>query len=256
MAPLDFLSHVRTESARFADCLRTVDPAAAVTTCPGWSAADLLWHLTEVQAFWATIVADRLETPEAAGAADTPRPTDYGELHELFDRTTARLLDTLATTPPDTPVWTWAPDRTAGFVLRRQAHEALIHRRDAESVLGSFTPFDTALAADGIDEALRIVFASSGEPTEFTPDGSACRVELTDAPDRWVLRLGTDIDSGADSYSVDAESDGRTPTGATVRAGAADLDLWLWNRSEGGLKVEGDRSVFDRFAAIVAAGIE
>ena len=171
-------------------------------------------------------------------------------------RTTARLLDALTTTPPETPVWTWAPDRTAGFVLRRQAHEALIHRRDAESVLGSFAPLDTPLAADGVDEALRIMFASSDDPAEFTPDGSVCRVELTDAPDRWTLRLGADVGSGNDSYSVDAETTDDSRPDATVRAGAADLDLWLWSRGDSGLSIDGDRSVFDRFAAIVAAGVE
>ena len=62
MDPLPFpayLEHIRTESARFRDVLADCDPAARVPACPDWDAADLLWHLPTVQAFWAEVVRTR-----------------------------------------------------------------------------------------------------------------------------------------------------------------------------------------------------
>ena len=37
---------------------------------------------------------------------------------------------------PAEPAWTWSAEQTVGFTLRRQAHEALIHRLDAEQTAG------------------------------------------------------------------------------------------------------------------------
>ncbi|QNP56765.1 maleylpyruvate isomerase N-terminal domain-containing protein [Tessaracoccus defluvii] len=47
---------IRREAARFAHVLRDVPDAAVVPSCPGWTAADLLWHLTEVHLFWGAVV--------------------------------------------------------------------------------------------------------------------------------------------------------------------------------------------------------
>ena len=44
----------------------------------------------------------------------------------------------------------WADDKTVGYIRRRQAHEALIHRLDAELTAGAVTPLDPDLAADGV----------------------------------------------------------------------------------------------------------
>jgi hypothetical protein len=50
------------------------DLAAAVAGCPGWTVADLAWYVLEVQFFWATVVADRLQDPD--GYTEPPRPAD------------------------------------------------------------------------------------------------------------------------------------------------------------------------------------
>jgi hypothetical protein len=44
--------------------------------------------------------------------------------------------------------------QSLGLFLRRQAHEALIHRLDAELTMGERTPMDADINADGVDEAL------------------------------------------------------------------------------------------------------
>ena len=56
-------------------------------------------------------------------------------------------------------VWSWANDQTAGFSYRRQAHEALIHRLDAELAGGERTAIDARLAADGVGEVLGVTDA-------------------------------------------------------------------------------------------------
>ncbi|WP_338039939.1 maleylpyruvate isomerase N-terminal domain-containing protein [Nocardioides caldifontis] len=54
-----FLAALERESARFLSVLRDADPDARVPSCPGWEAADPLWHLTGVQWFWGSIVEER-----------------------------------------------------------------------------------------------------------------------------------------------------------------------------------------------------
>jgi hypothetical protein len=70
-----YLQHIRDESRLFRDVLADCDPAAPVPTCPEWRAADLLWHLGEVQWFWGTVVRERV-TGDQAEALKPPRPGD------------------------------------------------------------------------------------------------------------------------------------------------------------------------------------
>ena len=45
----------------------------------------------------------------------------------------------------------------------------MIHRVDAEIVAGRRTPMDPALSADGVDEALRIMYGGLPDWGSFTP---------------------------------------------------------------------------------------
>src|SRR4029079_7623071 len=55
----EFLAALDRDSAAFADACAAAGPGAEVAGCPGWTVADLLWHVTEVQDFWRTIVAEK-----------------------------------------------------------------------------------------------------------------------------------------------------------------------------------------------------
>ena len=48
---------------------------------------------------------------------------------------------------PAEEAWNWSDDHTVGFILRRQAHEALVHRVDAELAAGDRTDLDPLLAS-------------------------------------------------------------------------------------------------------------
>ncbi len=260
---LDFLGSIGRESSRFTECLTRASPTAPVPSCPGWTAADLLWHLAEVQLFWGAIVRDRLDNPDAAEAAKPPRPAAYEALQELARRATTELLDTLASTPAPTRLWTWAPDHTAGFVLRRQAHEALIHRLDAELTVGEVTSFDPALAADGVDEALRVMYGTAPEWGSLAAQGAPGRVVATDVGMAWLVGFGRFTGTSPDTGNVYDEdmltmpSTTDMPEEFTLAGTAADLDRWLWGRGDlDTLHTSGDPVALERFAAIVASGVQ
>ena len=78
----EYLAAIARHSAGLADAADG-NLAAAVEHCPGWTVADLVNHVTEVQWFWATIVeraADRAARgsapagPRGARAADPVAP--------------------------------------------------------------------------------------------------------------------------------------------------------------------------------------
>ena len=261
---MDYVAHVRAESARFAECLADADLDQMVPTCPRWNAADLLWHLTEVQLFWAAIVEGRLSEPGAADASKPSRPTDRSDLLVLFATAGRRLKSCLETVPFETEVWTWADDKTVGFVARRQAHEALIHRLDAEMVAADTTPIDAGLAADGIDEVLTVMLGAASGSAAFVEDGQTARIEASDEGSIWNVRFGqlaTPDPQAGTNQNIDAlvvaESRSDIEPGAVVRAGAGLLDSWLWGRASSvDLMREGNPAVFDRFEKLIGSGIQ
>jgi uncharacterized protein (TIGR03083 family) len=261
---LDYLDHLARESARFASVLSATASDAAVPTCPGWNADDLLWHLSEVQWFWGTIVRDGADA-DAAQAMKPPRPANRPGLEEFYQSASKELGAALAVTPPDTPAWTWADDKTVGFIRRRQAHEALIHRLDAELTAGDRSAMDPLLSADGVDEALRIMFGGDVPAWgKFDGDGtSTLRILATDTGDTWHVTLGqftgTDPDDqrAYDQPGINvADRDPGTETAAAIAGSAADLDCWLWGRpTQETIERSGDQTVIDSFDAIVSEGI-
>jgi uncharacterized protein (TIGR03083 family) len=262
-ADLDYIAYLTGDSARFADVLRETPPDARVPSCPDWNADDLLWHLAEVQWFWGTVVRERVAGPQAE-ALKPPRPADRAGLLAFYERASRDLAEILAAMPPDTAAWTWSDDHTVGFIRRRQAHEALIHRIDAELTAGARTPLDPSLSADGIDEALRVMYGGLPDWATFTPDhAQTLRLRATDTGDSWLVTLGrftgTDPDDGT-SYDEDdiraAERDPGTEAAAEVAGTAADLDCWLWHRPPlTPVDASGDRQVLGRFESAIAPGI-
>lgn len=260
---MDYLAHLAQESARFAEVLSEVPPDARVPSCPDWSAEDLLWHLGEVQWFWGTIVRERL-TGEQAEQRKPPRPAGWADLLAFYQRASGDLSAILATVPATAPAWTWSQDHTVGFIRRRQAHEALIHRVDAELAAGGRSPMDPHLSSDGVDEVLRVMYG--GEVPEwatFTPgSGAVLRLQATDTEDSWLVTLGrfTGTDpSDHDRYDqpcIQVTSAPGTGTAASVRGSASDLDCWLWRRpSLGPVERSGNPDVLSAFDSMIASGI-
>lgn len=249
---LDYLGHLGSESARFLAVLREADLSDRVPSCPDWDGADLLWHLGEVQWFWGSIVAERLSSVEALETP--PRPDSDHGLVQFFEEQSARLHHALTEADPTEPVYTWSDDKTVGFVRRRQAHEALIHRLDAELTAGDVTALDTALASDGVLEVLDVMYGGEVAWGTFTPAGVQAVVTTTDTGLTVPVALGrftgTDPDDGT-SYDDEELSVRRADAGlepsAIVSGRADDLDAWLWHRRDDSvISFEGDTDTLER----------
>lgn len=261
-----YLGHLDRESRRFAAVLADVEPGVAVPTCPDWSAADLVWHLTEVQWFWGSIAGGRILDAadiEEVEADKPPRPEGYRDLLALFDTARERLAVAVSEGPDDAPLWSWAADQSLGFTRRRQAHEALIHRVDAELTAGvPVSPLDPALAADGVDEAVRVMWAEMPAWASFSTGGGVLAIEATDTGNTWLVELGrmtgTSTNTGKtyDEPSIAILGSGSQEPDAVVRGRAADLNLWVWDRGSTGIDRTGDESALDGLAALIAQGVQ
>ncbi len=257
----DYLHHLRAESARFREVLTDCDPATQVPSCPAWDAADLLWHLTGVQRFWAHVVVQRPAAPsEQEGSG--PRPASYAELLEAFDAASASLASALEAAGPAEPAWTWSDEQTVGFTFRRQALEALVHRIDAELTAGVSSPIDALLAADGVDEVLDVMYGGCPPWGTFSPLPHHLRVDMIDVDQEVWVQFGhfdgTDPD-GVEHHEDDINvvPDPGTEPDAVV-SGTADVLLTrLWRRGPGDeIHLAGDLAIVDRFRSAIHHPIE
>ena len=260
---VNYLDHLARDSARFEAALRGTAPAAPVPSCPGWDADDLLWHLAEVQWFWGTVVRENL-SGEQAEELKPPRPADRAALLAFYDRASGDLAEVLAATAPESPAWTWSADNTVGFIRRRQAHEALIHRIDAELTASDRTALDAELCADGVDEALRVMYGALPTWGTFTPDRPrTVRLRATDTGDSWFVTLGRFTGTDPEGVPYDEpdihveDPDPGSVAAAEVAGAAADLDCWLWHRPPlSPPALSGDREVLIGFESAIAPGID
>ena len=254
--PPTYLQHIRDESRRFREVLAECDPAAEVPSCPEWRAADLLWHLGEVQHWWTWMVVNRPKGPD--DYPEPERPADYAGLLAFYDEQYVALVDALTDVDPDEPAWTWHPDlKTVGFIYRRQAHEALIHRRDAELTARALSPLPADLAADGVDEVLDVMYGGCPPWGSFSPLDHHLRIDLTDTGDQVWVRLGRF--SGTDPEGIRHDEDdlrvvadpGVEPD-AVISGTAEALDARLWRRADGAdIHLAGDLAIVDRFRTII-----
>ena len=258
----DYLGHIRSESRRFREALATSGPDARVPGCPDWTAADLAWHLAGVQWFWSSVVRNRPAPPDE-DAPGPERPESWEALLAAFDEHSAGLVAALEQADPHEPAWTWAPEQTVGFTFRRQAHEALIHRLDAEQTAGAVTPLDPRLAADGVAEVLGVMFGGIPPWGSFAAEGDLVRVDCTDTGDSLWVQVGqftgTDPDSGKDydEIAVEPVADPGTEPDVVIAGPAGALDAWLWRRGDDAMvRVSGDTGTYDRFRQAVNHPIE
>jgi uncharacterized protein (TIGR03083 family) len=167
-------------------------PEARVPACPHWDTDDLPWHLGQVQWFCAAIIGRgptvhaEVENLDSGG-----RPAGRDGLLALFWQASHDLHHNLAAASPQTSAWTWSQDQTVRFIRRRQAHETLIHRADAELTAGDRAPMDPDLRTDGVDEALRFLDTATAPSAHFAPDPAhSVRVQTTDTGRSWLVTLG------------------------------------------------------------------
>ncbi len=219
-----------------ADVAAASDLGVAIPTCPGWTMRDLVRHTGGVHR-WATgIVAGRrtrawdADLPEIVGAWPDDR-----ELVDWFRRGHHALVAVLEAAPDDVEWFTFLRGHSPlAMWARRQAHETAVHRVDAESPAGVFTPVSATFAADGIDELLA-AFMTRGNRGLPIEEPRTLLVETTDTNDVWHVLIEPDR-----MHTSAAPA----PADCTISGAAADLYLLLWNRSDAGaIDVGGDADV-------------
>lgn len=227
-----------------------------VPTCPGWSLADLVWHLTEVQRFWEHVVTVRPAGPD--GHEEPARPPD-DELRAALEDAATSLVAALEGVDPGDPAWSWSDDdHTVGFTLRRQSHEALVHHVDGLLAAGAdLPPIDPRLGADGVDEMIVVMLTGVPDWASFERRPGVVSLRARDTGDEWTLGLGrmtgTSPESGT-SYDLGALELVDEPATTVVEGTALDLDLWLWGRRDlADLDVRGDDAAARQLRAIAAS---
>jgi hypothetical protein len=151
------------------------------------------------------------------------------QLHRSFQAMSAEFDARPASEPA--PHW-YEPDQTVGCLVRRMAHETVVHRVDAELAAGwdiAAVPED--LAIDGVDEVLVVMlgFWSQTEPEEFADlpgdgDGDGPPVRVSSGGASWLLTptaRGVTIAPGGAGEAV-----------ATVAGDPHAMLLWLWGRAD------------------------
>lgn len=216
MEPYDLLAALARDGKAFAEVAATTPLTTPVASCPGWSLADLVWHLAEVHHFWRTIVGEQRDTWE--GYEQPPRPAD-ADLLEFYVDGLEKTVTVLAAAHPQQANWTWSHQRDAGFVMRRMAHETAVHLWDAQQAAGRERAIEPVLASDGIDEFLDH-FLGADDTAEAV--GGSVHLHCTDVPGEWTVR--PQDDGGFEVTREHAKGD------AAMRGPAGDLLLVLWRR--------------------------
>jgi uncharacterized protein (TIGR03083 family) len=245
MDPGEYLDAIAKESAALADAAARAGLDARVPSCPGWTVADLVAHVGEVQQ-WARVTVEQRAT-QRIPRSSLPLAPRGGELLPWFRAQASALADLLAATDAATPVWSWTEDHTARFWFRRQANEVAVHRWDAQLAAGDPQPIGPRLAVDGVDECLAMLPFRTRDQVVGT--GETVHLHCTDTPSdvagEWLVTLRPD---GPVTEHRHAKGD------VAARGTASDLDLFVWGRvPPSAFEVFGDVALLDRFQAATKA---
>jgi uncharacterized protein (TIGR03083 family) len=158
MSQLDYDRYdteLQAETMKLAQAVHDTDPAQRVPTCPAWTLAQLTAHVGFGHRWAAVIIERRATKPVPHDQADDLQVPEGAEGRSRWLLTGARRLgDAVREAGPQTGVWTWADDKTAGFWMRRITHDTLVHRLDAELAVGREVTLAPDLAADSVSDLL------------------------------------------------------------------------------------------------------
>ena len=250
---MDYAAALLDETRGFGELIRAGDPERAVPTCPGWNLNQLFRHYGRGNRWAAQIIADRMDHPlDPRDVAGGKPPAEPDAAIDWLYEGAQLVLDAVAQTGPDTPVWTFTGPRPAAWWVRRRLHEATVHRADAALALGDavadFT-LSAELAADGISELLDLtpaLLARNGQ-TPALAEGQSVHLHATDeglgAAGEWTISRP----AGADTVSW---SHDHGKGSVALRGSALELFLAVTRRvavAETGVAVFGDAAVWQNW---------
>jgi len=209
------------EIERAAGVVAQVPVDAPVPSCPDWTVSDLTLHLGRVHRWAEGLVCALADGPQVAATAfSDPGPPSADWLRAGG----TSLVATLRAADPEAPMWAWGADQHVAFWSRRQLHETLIHRVDAQLAGGIPPGSDPEVAADGIDELLvNLPSASrfSSKVANLRGQGERLALVPTDADSSWTITLAPD------GFSI---AGGSGEADATLSGPSLDLLLVLYRR--------------------------
>jgi uncharacterized protein (TIGR03083 family) len=190
-----FLDEVVLHTTAFADAAHTAGPDARVPSCPEWTVRDLAEHLGGVHRWCAGTVSRPGEKLVRRGVGDAPMPESVDEVSTWLLEGAATVARTIRDAGEDTLVGGFGTMVPVAFWARRQCHETLVHRADAELAAGVPVLADVApeIAADAVDEHLEMVVRSAKRRTGLHGDGATLHLHATDegldGSGEWVVTL-------------------------------------------------------------------
>ncbi|MGL6236561.1 MAG: maleylpyruvate isomerase N-terminal domain-containing protein [Segniliparus sp.] len=199
------------------------EPVPAV---PGWTAEDVVRHTAKVHR-WAALVLRSGPQADLGGLVQAVASSPKGPAAIADYRTSLdQLLAEFGRHDFAEAAATFVGPGDVGWWARRQAHEVLVHRHDAQSAsVPNPDLVEPLVAADGVDE-WAVVFVPrvairDKKPVPDLLSGKRVAIEATDVPGaRWVVRT--------DGNLVGERSDG--PADAAVALPAWELLLTVWRR--------------------------
>jgi uncharacterized protein (TIGR03083 family) len=238
---LDYLSRIPGELDRFVTALDRGPLSAPIGACPGWDLAQLGTHLAFVHRWATEAVLTAVSPPRDRIPA---APTEPAALVRWVREGGAALLEALERVPPDAPTWHPFPAApTAAVWRRRQLHELVVHRWDAQAAIGEPDAIEPAVAGDGIDEYFSMMLLRRITRDGGTLPQSSLHVHCTDTEGEWLV-------SSPDGHRLDMRRE-HAKGAAALRGSAEALLLSLWGRRHGApVEVVGDQAVADEWLAL------
>jgi len=216
------IRQIEIDGRRLIDAARD-DLDARVPTCGDWAQRDLLGHIGFVHALVARNLIELPTAPLTLSGLD--RAPDDDSVVDYASAALDRLLVGLSGVEPDTPVWNWSHDHTAGFYFRRMLHETSVHRWDAENAVGG-TGKVAGVAGeqgrDGVDEFFDHVIPNAQRRKRRQLPSGSLHLHRTDGEGEWLVHSTPEGDVVV--QRIHAKGD------AAVRATGGELFLALWNR--------------------------
>jgi uncharacterized protein (TIGR03083 family) len=211
------------EIVRLAEVISKHDMSRPVPSCPGWDVGALIAHVGGVHRWAAAMVRDLAERRYDRATMDLQVPEERADYTSWLLAGGELLREALAARDPDAPMWAWGGDQRVLFWSRRQLHETVVHRADAEIALGVSPVIDEAVAEDGVEEFLDLLphVRWRKQIKELVGDGETISWQADNGAG-WLITLTPD--------GFTHERSG-LPGTVTVRAATcADLQLLAWGR--------------------------
>src|SRR4051794_2009225 len=131
-----YLDEVVLHTTAFADAVHAAGQDTRVPTCPDWSVRDLAEHLGGVHRWCAGTVSRPGEKLVRRGVTASPMPESVDEVSAWLLEGAAIVTRAIRDADEGTLVGGFGTMVPVSFWARRQCHETLVHRADAELAAG------------------------------------------------------------------------------------------------------------------------